>query len=235
MIPKAHRAHGFLLAVLAATSAAAHDPAITYDRVNFRVSATQEVDNDTLVSVMYHERSGQFPVAMADEVNRTISWAVGLAKQNSAIKVQTLGYRQEPLYKNRTVTGWKVRQSIRLESTDSAALSTLIGELQKRLSVASVHYTLSRDVRAEIEDLLIAKALARFKRRGELIAAELGRQDYRIVNLEVTASGGPVAPVRMRNLSAMAESSSIAPPTLEAGVQSVAVQVSGSIELEAGR
>jgi predicted secreted protein len=39
----------------------------------------------------------------------------------------------------------------------------------------------------------------------------------------------------MRAVSAMAESSSVAPPTLEAGVQSITVQISGSIELELGR
>ena len=235
MMTRTRRACAFLFAVLATTSAVAHDTAPTYDRVNFRVSATQEVDNDTLVAVMYAERSGQQPSAMADEVNRTIGWAVDLAKKNSAIKVQTLNYRQEPLYTNQTVTGWKVRQSIRLESTDGTALSALVGELQKRLSIASVRYTLSADVRASVEDALIARALARFKGRGELISAELGRQNYRIVNLEIVTAGGAPAPVRMRAVSTMAQNSSIAPPTLEPGVQSVTVQVSGSIELEVGR
>lgn len=235
MISTARRGRVFLLAVLATTSAVAHDTAPSYDRISFRVSATQEVDNDTLVAVMYHERSGQQPTAMADEVNRTIAWAVDLAKKNNAIKVQTLNYRQEPLYEDRRVTAWRVRQSIRLESTDATALSTLIGELQTRLAIASLRYTLSPGVRARIEDVLIARALARFKHRGELIATELGRQDYRIVNLDVATSGGAPAPVRMRTVSAMAESASIAPPTLAAGVQSVTVQVAGSIELEAGR
>jgi predicted secreted protein len=235
MITKAHRACVFIFALLATTSAVAHDPVPRYDRVNFRVSATQEVDNDILVAIMYHERSGQHPTAMADEVNRTITWAVDLAKKNSAIKVQTLNYRQEPLYKHQTVSGWKVRQSIRLESTDAAALSTLIGELQSRLSIASLRYTLSPDVRAGVEDVLIAEALARFKRRGELISTELGRRDYRIVKLDVTTSARSPAPVRMHAVAAMAESPGVAPPTVEAGVQSITVQVSGSIELEAGR
>jgi predicted secreted protein len=206
----------------------------TYDRVNFRVSASQDVENDTLVAVMYQERSGQQPTAMADEVNRTIAWAVELAKKNSAVKVQTLNYRQNPLYKNQTVTGWKVRQSIRLESIDAAALSTLIGELQKRLSVASLRYTVSPDVREQIEDVLIARALDRFRQRGELISTELGRANYRIVNLDVVTSGRSPEPVRMRAV-AMAESSRVAAPTLEAGVQSITVQVSGSIELEIER
>ena len=234
MFKKASPAIVLLLVFFNATSAIAHDVAPTYDRVNFRVSASQDVENDTLVAVMYQERSGQQPTAMADEVNRTIAWAVELAKKNSAVKIQTLNYRQNPLYKNQTVTGWKVRQSIRLESTNAAALSTLIGELQKRLSVASLRYTVSPDVREQIEDVLIARALDRFRQRGELISTELGRANYRIVNLDVVTSGRSPEPVRMRAV-AMAESSRVAAPTLEAGVQSITVQVSGSIELEIER
>ena len=234
MFKKAFPAVALLLVFFNATSAIAHDVDPTYDRVNFRVSASHDVENDTLVAVMYQERSGQQPTVMADEVNRTIAWAVELAKKNSAVKVQTLNYRQDPLYKNQIVTGWKVRQSIRLESSDATALSTLIGELQKRLSVASLRYTVSPDVREQIEDVLIARALDRFRQRGELISTELGRANYRIVNLDVVTSGRSPEPVRMRAV-AMAESSRVAAPTLEAGVQSITVQVSVSSELEIER
>jgi predicted secreted protein len=218
-----------------ATQAIAHDTTPVYDRINFQVSATKEVENDTLVAVMYNERSGQKPTLLADDVNKTIAWAVELAKKDSAIKVQTLNYRQEPLYKNQTITGWKVHQSIRLESTDAAALSTLIGELQQRLSIGSLQYTVSLDVRREAEDLLIVQALDRFKGRGKLISDELGRPDYRLVSIDINTSGESQMPVRMRAVAAMSDSGSIAPPTLEAGVQTITVQVSGSIELEVGR
>ncbi len=222
----------FLASLITTMPAVAHDAPPTYDRINFRVSATQEVENDTLVVVMYSERTGQQPSAMADEINQTIAWAVDLTKKRSAIKVQTLNYRQEPLYRNQTISGWRVRQSIRLESTDVTTLSTLVGELQKRLSVASLNYTVSPDRRAEVENVLITEALDRFRRRGKLISAELERPDYRIVNIDVITSGAAPAPMRMRAVATMAESSSVAAPTLEPGVQSVTVQVSGTIELE---
>lgn len=224
-----------LFLCVAMTPALAHDAAPTYDRINFQVSASQEVANDTLVAVMYYERSGQQPTAMADDVNRTIEQAVATAKKNSAIKVQTLNYRQEPLYKNQTVTGWKVRQSIRLESTDVAALGTLIGELQKRLSVASLSYAVSPEVRARVADVLITRALGGFAERGKLIATELGRPDYRIVSMDVATARAAPGPVRMRAVASMADSSSVAPPALEAGVQTITVQISGTIELEVPR
>jgi predicted secreted protein len=229
----------FFAALVAAaiimTPAAAHEATPTYDRVNFRVSAMKEVDNDTLVVVMYHERNGQHPTSMADDVNRTIAWAVELARKTSGIKVQTLQYRQEPVYRNQSISSWRVRQSIRLESNDVTALSRLVGELQERLSVASLRYAISPKVRQEVEDELITLALGRFGRRGKLIADELGRSDYRIVAMDVSTSGVSPAPVRMRALSTMAESSRVTAPTLEPGVQSITVQVSGTIELEVSR
>ncbi len=235
MIRKPQLFAALVAAAIATTSAAAHDAAPTFDRVSFRVSATSEVDNDTLVVVMYHERNGQHPTSMADDVNRTIAWAVEVARQSSGIKVQTLQYRQEPVYRNQSISSWKVRQSIRLESNDVTALSRLVGELQERLSVASLRYTISPEVRRAVEDELITLALGRFGRRGKLIADELGRSDYRIVTMDVATSGGSLAPVRMRAVSAMAEGSRVTAPTLEPGVQSVTVQVSGTIELEVRR
>ncbi len=232
---KFFRATGFLASMVIMAHAAAHEAAPTYDRINFGVSASKEVANDTLVAIMYLERSGQQPSAMADDVNRTVAWAVELAKKNRAVKVQTLEYRQEPQYRNQAVVGWKIRQSIRLESTDHKALSMLIGELQERLSVASMHYSVSPDTRMEVENQLIAEALDRFARRGKLIAEEMERPDYRVVVIDVVTSDSSPVPVRMRAVSTFAESSSVAPPTLEAGVATVTVQVSGTIELEIGR
>ncbi|TDJ21223.1 MAG: DUF541 domain-containing protein [Gammaproteobacteria bacterium] len=232
---KARFFSALVAAAITMTPAAAHEASPTYDRVNFRVSAMKEVDNDTLVVVMYHERNGQHPTGMADDVNRAIAWAVELARKTNGIKVQTLQYRQEPVYRNQSISSWRVRQSIRLESNDVTALSRLIGELQERLSVASLRYAISPKVRQEVEDELITLALGRFGRRGKLIADELGRSDYRIVAMDVSTSGASPAPVRMRAISAMAESSSVTAPTLEPGVQSVTVQVSGTIELEVSR
>ncbi len=232
MIYKLHLSAALVAAAIAAMPAAAHDSIPTYDRVNFRVSATKEVDNDTLVVVMYQERNGQHPTSMADDVNRAITWAVDLARKASGIKVQTLQYRQEPVYRNQSISSWRVRQSIRLESNDVATLSRLVGDLQERLSVASLRYAISPKVRQQVEDELITLALGRFGRRGNLIADELGRSDYRIVAMDVSTSGASPAPVRMRAVSAMSESSKVTAPTLEPGVQSVTVQVSGTIELE---
>jgi len=215
-----------------ANTAIAHEDSSNYDRINFQVSAIGEVENDTLVVIMYSERSGQTPSALADEVNRNISWAVDRAKKIRAIKVQTLDYRQDPLYKNQTISGWKIRQSIRLETTEVASLSTLVGELQGRLAVASLRYTVSTMHHRKVEQGLIAEALKQFRIHGEQIATELGRTGYRIVNMDVVTRGRSPAPDRIRATAMMADSSGGSPPAIEPGVQTVSVQVSGTIELD---
>jgi len=212
-------------------TAIAHENPQSYDRINYQVSAAEEVANDTLEVIMFSERSGQKPSTIADEVNRNISWAVGLAKKSDGIKVQTLHYRQDPLYSNQSISGWRVRQSIRLESTDAESLSALIGEMQGRLSVESLRYTVSPTLRDKVERSLIAEALNRFKSRGEQITTELGRTGYRIVNIDVATSGQSLAPVHLR-ASAMMADEAVAAPSIEPGVQSVSVQVSGTIELK---
>ena len=116
-------AASMLASVLISTSHSfADDRAPTFDRVSFQVSASEEIANDILVAVMYQERDGQKPSTIADEVNRDITWAVELAKRAQGIKVQTLGYHQQPQYRNQSLVGWTVRQSILLESADTQAL-----------------------------------------------------------------------------------------------------------------
>ena len=220
-----------LIVVFGCTKAAVdHEASPVYDRINFQVGVDEEVANDTLVAVMYSERSGQEPARLADEVNRSIAWAVDLAKEGGKVKVQPLHYRQDPLYNNQRISGWRARQSIRLESSQAESLSALIGELQERISVESLHYTVSPRLRDEVERRLIAEALYRFKERGEQIRVELGRTGYRIVNMDVITSARSMAPVRMR-AAAMMEDSAVAAPVIEPGVETVSVQVSGTIEL----
>ena len=80
----------------------------------------------------------------------------------------------------------------------------------------------------------MAEALQSFNRRAELVADELGRSGYRIVRININTGGGRVAPVAFRSRAMTAEAD-VAQPALEAGTQTVSVNVSGTIELNAPR
>lgn len=212
----------------------AHEPAPIYDRVSLSVSAEQQVANDVLVAVLYAERSGGEQARLADEVNRVIRKALERAERVEAVSARTLGYHTWPQYNEQVLRGWRVRQSLHLESRDGEALASLLGDLQDDLALESVGYTVSAETRAEAEELLIARALASFRERAALVASEMRRAGYRLVNIDINTSGGAPQPMLMRGAAMAMESSRVAAPALEAGDQTITVNVSGAVELLPG-
>jgi predicted secreted protein len=217
---------------LSATAASAHEEALTYDRIDLRVSAEEAVDNDTLVVSLYAERQEARQRDAADAVNEAVRWGLEQAKSIGAVRAQTLGYRSNPVYRNQSLSGWRVRQSLRLESTDADALSTLVGELQARLAIELVEYDVSPAARTESEERLIARALDAFQARARLVAERLGRSEYRIVRLDVGTQGRPPGPVPVRMAVMAAEAAPAAAPALKGGEQELRVTVTGTIELQ---
>ncbi|RYU58964.1 hypothetical protein EWI61_09645 [Methylolobus aquaticus] len=61
------------------------------------------------------------------------------------------------------MSGWRVRQSLRLECRDAALLGSLLGELQRDLSLESIAYQVSQERMREVEDSLVATALKAFQ------------------------------------------------------------------------
>lgn len=221
-----------LTALIAATgmlTAAAQDNPPVYDRIDLNAASEREVDNDLLVAVVYAEVENNSQSRAADEVNAAIRWASDRARAANGVALQTQQYTTRPVYANdRRIVGWVARQSLRLESGDAEALSTLLGELQSRVAIESLRSSLSSAAREAAEETLIAEALGAFRRRAELIATELGRDGYRIVHISV-GSSGPIAYREARALGVMAVADS---PAIEAGVQTVSVSVNGTIELD---
>lgn len=211
-------------------SFAAEQP-LTYDRINFSVSVQEEVENDTVTAIVYVQREGSETGKLADEVNKEISWAVERAKEVPSVKVQTMDYQTFPVYSQQTLTGWRVRQSISMETEDAAALSELLGRLQQRLAIQAISYSISHERRQNVEQKLISEVLARFTQRAELVTSQLKRSDYRIVSLDINTGGGPEPHFRSSPQMLMAERS-VTPPALESGTQTLTVSVYGTIELQ---
>ncbi len=222
-----------IIALVSAGAAYAHDADPTYDRISLTASAEREVENDTLVAVLFAEHQAQRQQAVSQAVNTAISWALDKSKATESIKVQTMQYNTSPLYDKKIITGWRARQSIRLESKDAEKLSDLIGELQERLSIGSVNYAVSKAARDLAEEALTSEALAQYRRRAELVTRDLGRKTYRIVQLNINSHGARPRQIAYatRGMAAMEKS---AGPAIEAGVQTVSVNVSGTIEVDAG-
>lgn len=203
----------------------------TYDRITLSESARAEVENDLQVAVMFVQREGRSAESLAAEVNEVVNQALERLRSVPGIKVQTQSYRTTAVYRKTEVRGWRVHQSIRLESRDPKLLSELIGELQSSLKVQSIGFQVSDERRREHTDSLIDQALARFSNRAKRISKQLGRAGYRIVRINVNQ--GHQAPVVMRHEMRMADAApaGVPAPRIEAGSQHIEVVVTGEIEL----
>lgn len=216
-----------LLVLLAADPVAADPSAPVYDRINLTVTAGEEADNDTLSATLFFQQEGNDPAKLGTRVNQAIREAVEIAKQQPGVKVQTLDYQTSPVYRNNTLADWRVRQSIRLESQDMAAISQLMGKLQQTLSIGSISYDVSPAQRQQLEERLITQAIQRFRERATLISREMGHQRYRLVQMNIGHNTPNPRPYPMQAMALRAESA----PTLEAGSQRLEVHISGTIEL----
>lgn len=204
---------------------------LKYDRVSFVVSADEEVENDVLQATLSAAEQGQDTAQLSDKVNQTISWALDIAKQTESIDVRTLGYMTNPQYRDGRVDGWQVKQSIALKSKDSKALSALLGQLQEKLRVDAINYSVSPEVRKKTEEELIADALANFKQRAEQVRTNMGFGRYRLVDLDIQTASDVQPPIAYAAASSRMQYTKAAPPTLEAGKQSIRVSVRAEIEL----
>ncbi len=220
-----------LLLGLAALSAAHAEDKPVYDRVAFAVSAEKEVPNDLLSAVLYAEQQGQDTAAMADSVNQAITWALDIAKKETAVESRTLDYTTNPVYTDGRVTGWQVRQSLQLKSKDSKILSGLLGKLQEKLRIQGIDYSVSPEVKTSTTEELTNTVLANFKKRADQIKTSMGRAEYRVVRLDVQAVGGESPQPPLYRMAAMATDAAPAPPSLEGGKQNLQVNIQAEIEL----
>ncbi|MCG8382175.1 MAG: SIMPL domain-containing protein [Gammaproteobacteria bacterium] len=203
-----------------------------FDQVHLTVSAQEEVENNTLVALLSVFAENKEAKAAASTVNEKTAWALAEAAKVKPVKTQTLNYRTSPIYKKQKVTGWRVQQSIRLESEDTAMLSELIGTLQESLALQSINYQISHAAHQKAEELLTQKALATFQARAKIVAEALGAKQFKLLQINIHhAAAPPVYPSRMRAVETFADKAAAA-PSFQKGVQTVSLSVSGSIQLE---
>ena len=218
-----------LTALQSAAAVAADTPAPP--TVELSAEAGGAAANDLAVAVLYAERSGTSAAAVAREVNRDIAAALELARAQGAVKVQSGNVSTWPVYGKDgqgRITAWRMRSELRLESTDTAAMSELVGKLQQSLALAHITMDPAPETRRKAVADVTVDALRAFETRAQLIADTLGRR-YRIAHLAVGDHG--LQPPPMPRMRAAVMAAEAAPAPLEGGESRVSVHVSGRIEL----
>lgn len=221
-----------LIFALAASSVArAGDDSLRYNQVRLQAQQSESVSNDTMHVTLNTYAEMQDAGKLAARINNEMNWALEKAKQYSDVKVSSGSYQTWPVTRKEVTTGWRGQQNLMLESQDTESLSQLTGELQGKLKVKSMSFSVSDEKRIAVENRLIDVALNAFKVRALIVGENLNAKGYRIVDINVgtSAQRPPVMyQARMASVS-MEASDSVA---VEGGESDVQVTVSGTIELD---
>jgi len=207
---------------------------INYNQIELNARAQQHVDNDIMIVSLYAQEQGSVAADAARDVNAKINAALGYLKGYPAIKVETDNYSTTPVYNKSQLIGWRVKQSIVLESKQLTVMSDVIGELQKSLKLSGIEFDVSREKRELVTKSLIDKALSAYQERADQVVKKLGGNGYKIVKINISTSGAESQPRRNIGRVMYAESSMAAstPPHMDSGDSLLSVMVHGTIELD---
>lgn len=216
----------FLLLMVAASPVTAAEQNV-YNRINLSASASMRVGNDIMAATLMAQAEGKDAAKLAEKVNREVQWGTGILDKHPDLKYSSLDYRSQPIYEKSHAVGWRISQSIRVESRDAAQLSEVLGQLQHRLRLTNISFSVSPQRRQENENRLIVEAIDAFETRASIIAKAMGKKGYRVVRLSISGNGsGPPVMMRAMQMDAMAA------PVVKSGESSLAMSVNGEIELK---
>ena len=202
------------------------------NRVRLQAQSSKQVVNDLMQAMLAAEAEDRDPAKLADTINRTMTWALERARSAEGVTVQSGGYQTYPVRREGQIVRWRASQQVLLESPDSDRMTALIGELQSRLQLKSLGFTVSPEARRAMENELISAALNRFKERAEIVRKNLAAAGYQIVEVAIHTSGTqPIRPLPVGRAMA-ATRQEVAPPAVEAGRSEVTVSVTGTIQLD---
>lgn len=220
--------------LLASLPALAED-APRYNQISLRAEVSKDVPRDLMVVTLYSEAQDKDPGKLAKGITETLNKALQQARQVKDVKVSQGSRNSYPVYddKGQTITGWRERAELRLESADFPALSKLTGELLQDLKMGGMDFSIAPATRKGNEDQLLKDAVAAFKARAQMATEALGGTGYKIVTMNLNSTGYPQpylrsAPMAMKAMAA----DSTATPDVEAGTSEVNMTAEGTIEVQ---
>ncbi|MEX2523434.1 MAG: SIMPL domain-containing protein [Gammaproteobacteria bacterium] len=220
---------GILLAAfMTAPAADDRNNDVLFNQVHMEASAERDVENDRLDVTLAVEVQGKEPGRIAAQVNEVMDWALKKVRSAADIEAQTGTYQTHPVYRDQVVIAWRARQQLLLNSKEITELSQLVGELQDRLQVKQMQFSVSPEARREAENALISEAMQAFKQRVSTVQEHMDGSDYRIVNLHINT--GRSSPVMYQERAMAMSARDAAAPAVESGTSRVTVTINGSVQ-----
>ena len=219
-----------LLAMLCVAPLTAAAPATsTATTIDLSADASRLASNDLARETVFAEASGATPGELARKVNSLIAEGLKTAKAYASVKTRSGATHTYPGYgKSGKIDAWRMRSDLLLESSDTAALSELLGKLQNSLAVGNLVMVPAPATLKKAENEAIVDAIAAFRARAAVIAETLGKP-YRIKHLSINSSGRPMDMPMIKARGMLAAEA--APMPIEAGDSQITANISGQIEL----
>ncbi|HMW18272.1 MAG TPA: SIMPL domain-containing protein [Accumulibacter sp.] len=219
-----------VLALLCATPLSTAAPAApSATTIDLSADASRLANNDLARATVFAEASGATPGELARKVNSLVAEGLKTAKTYTSVKTRSGATHTYPSYgKSGKIDAWRMRSDLLLESSDTAALSELLGQLQNSLAVANLVMVPAPATLKKAENEAIVDAITAFRARAAVIAEALGKS-YRIKQLSINSSGRPMEMPMLKTRGMLAAEA--APMPIEAGDSQITANISGQIEL----
>lgn len=203
---------------------------LNYNLYHLQASASREIANDLMVATLITNHQAATAESASNEVNQDMEWALEQLEGESEIVASTERYNSWPQYRSEKIVGWNVSQTLRIESVDFEVLTDLIGELQTRMQVQSMSFTVKTETREAAENELIAEALDAYRARAMIVSKSMNAESYDVVTSNINTQNYN-SPYYARAESASMSSVARAAPAVESGESKVTVTVNGQIQL----
>ena len=219
---------------LSATAAFAAEPVAPAGVVALTATASIEVTRDLMAVTLSATREGIDASAVQSALKQALDAALDEARgvaRAGQIDVRTGNFSMNPRYSNKgQMNGWQGTAELVIEGRDLPGIGQLAGRIQS-MTIARVAQGLSREQREKAEGGVTAQAISRYRAQAAEVTKQFGYASYAVREVSVNSNeqGGNPEPMMMRAkvFSAAAD----APLPVEAGLASVSVTVSGTVQM----
>lgn len=201
------------------------------NKVNFSISESQNVFNDSISITFNRVAEGISPQEVTNEINTQMQAAVRALKAYPDIITQTSQYNIYPVYKKSVITHWRGQQSLTLTVENKPGLVKILAKIQPYLAYKSMQFGVSEALRKEIMAKLTDKAIHSFRAQANRIAQGFMAPSYKIIQTNINTNGhsSPVAYMARSEMVMAAKDMTV--PTVKAGQSKLKVTVSGTLLL----
>lgn len=223
-----------MLSILPAMPVYAAENAPQHRIISLQAEASREVQNDQMEATLYTELTNANPALLAKDINDSVNKAMTAARDYPAVKITSGNQNTYPIYNDKNkLTSWRGRASVQLKSRDFKATSELVAQLQSRMLLENVNFSVSNEQRKTVENELMTELTQNFRQRAGILQSAWGANGYELVQMDINTNSDEGRPPIMfaRAASMKMESDGIAPQEVSGGNSRIRVTAQGSIQL----